>query len=206
MSLEEARMEVLGDAIGERLPRHVRSQIRGVHFAAVEGDLDRDDVDRHLEVLLENADAVGTHDELLNALDAAARAHMEKETITAEEAAALEWSPKNPNASRDVPFDFDARAELVVEDFFDRFDKWPESQTTINRRVHTVLENVDEFGRETTTPHGLRATAATHASARGLGPLALQAMMGWADISTARNYVAQSSENTQRQLHQIHSR
>jgi len=45
-----------------------------------------------------------------------------------------------------------------------------------------------------------------YASARGLGPLALQAMMGWADISTARNYVAQSSENTQRQLHQIHSR
>jgi len=75
----------------------------------------------------------------------------------------------------------------------------PESQTTINRRV-------DEFDRETTTPHGLRATAATHASARGLNPLALQAMFGWADISTARNYVAQSSENTQRQLHQIYSR
>jgi len=95
---------------------------------------------------------------------------------------------------------------MIVEGFFDRFQQWPESQTTINRRVHTVLENVDEFDRETTTPHGLRATAATHASARGLNPLALQAMFGWADISTARNYVAQSSENTQRQLHQIYSR
>lgn len=206
MSLAEARMEVLGDAIGELLPRHVRSQIRGVHFAAVEGDLDREDVDRQLDVLLESADAVGNRDEILEALDAAARAHMDEATITTAEAEELEWSPKNPNAARDVPFDFDPRAELVVEDFFDRFDEWPESQTTINRRVDTVLESVNEFDVETTTPHGLRATAASHASARGLGPLALQAMMGWADISTARNYVAQSSENTQRQLHQIYSR
>ncbi|MHC3382064.1 tyrosine-type recombinase/integrase [Haloarcula sp. H-GB5] len=110
-------------------------------------------------------------------------------TITTDEAAALEWSPKNPNASREVPF-----------------DEWPESQTTINRRVDTALERVDEFDRDTTTPHGLRATAASHASARGLSPLPLQSMFGWADISTARNYVASSSENTQRQLHQIYSR
>jgi len=206
MSLEEARMEVLGDALGERLPRHVRSQIQGVHFAAVEGDLDREDVDRQLEMLLDNADAVGAQDDLLEALDAAARAHMEDAVITTDEAAALEWSPKNPNAARDVPFDFDPRAELVVEDFFDRFDEWPESQTTINRRVDEVLERVDGWDTDKTTPHGLRATASSHASARGLGPLALQALMGWADISTARNYVAQSSENTQRQLHQIYSR
>jgi len=206
MSLEEARMDVLQDAIGERLPRHVRAQVRGVHFAAVEGDLETEDVDRQLQTLLESAESVGNHEDVLDALDAAARNHMESEVITAEEAASLEWSPKNPNASRDVPFDFDPRAELVVEDFFDRFSEWPESQTTINRRVHTVLEGVDEFERATTTPHGLRATAATHASARGLDPLALQSMFGWSDISTARNYVAQSSENTQRQLHQIYSR
>jgi integrase len=131
---------------------------------------------------------------------------MDDATITTDEAAALEWSPKNPNASREVPFDFDPRAELVVENFFDRFDQWPESQTTINRRVDTVLERVDEFDTDTTTPHGLRATAASHASARGLSPLPLQSMFGWADISTARNYIASSSENTQRQLHQIYSR
>jgi integrase len=206
LSLDEARMEVLQDAIGERLPRHIRSQIRGVHFAAVEGDLDRDDVDRQLDLLLESADAVGNHKAILDALDSAARDHMDEATITTDEAAALEWSPKNPNAAREVPFDFDPRAELVVEDFFDRFDGWPESQTTINRRVDTVLERVDEFDRDTTTPHGLRATAASHASARGLSPLPLQSMFGWADISTARNYVASSSENTQRQLHQIYSR
>jgi len=70
----------------------------------------------------------------------------------------------------------------------------------------SVLERVDEFTSDTTTPHGLRATAASHASARGLDPLALQSMMGWADISTARNYVATSSDNTQRELHQIYSR
>jgi len=206
LSLEEARMAVLEDELADRLPRHVRSQMRGVHFAAVEGDLDSEDVERQLEVLLDSAETVGNSEEVLDALDSAARSHMESETITNEEARQQEWSPKNPNAARDVPFDFDPRAELVVEEFFDRFSCWPESQTTINRRVDQVLERVDEFNTSTTTPHGLRATAASHASARGLDPLALQSMMGWADISTARAYVSTSSDNTQRQLHQIYSR
>ncbi|WP_336358980.1 tyrosine-type recombinase/integrase [Haloarcula sp. CGMCC 1.6347] len=205
LSLEEARMEVLQDAIGEKLPRHVRSQIQGLHFAAVEGDLDHEDVERQLELILDDAEAVGNHEAIVDALDSAAREHMEEATITTEEAAAMEWSPKNPNASREVPFDFDPRAEIVVEEFFDRFEKWPESQTTINRRVDTVLERVDEFDVDKTTPHGLRATAATFASSHGLGTLALQAMFGWSDISTARNYVATSSENAQRELHQIFS-
>jgi len=205
ISLAEARMEVLDDAIGDQLPRHVRSQIQGVHFAAVEGDLDDEDVQRQLDTLLESAEAVGNRDAILEALDSAAREHMEDAVITTEEAAEMEWSPKNPNAAREVPFDFDPRAELVVEQFFDRFEKWPESQTTINRRVDTVLEQVEGWSVEKTTPHGLRATAATHASARGLSPLPLQAMFGWSDISTARNYVAASSRNTQRQLHQIYS-
>ncbi|MDS0284687.1 tyrosine-type recombinase/integrase [Haloarcula onubensis] len=205
MDLAEARMEVLDDAVGDKLPRHVRSQIQGVHFAAVEGDLSEDDVQRQLDVLLESAEAVGNRDAVLDALDNAAHEYMQDEVITFDEAEALEWSPKNPNASRDVPFDFDARAELVVERFFDRFERWPESQTTINRRVDTVLQQVDGWTVDKTTPHGLRATAATHASARGLSPLPLQAMFGWSDISTARNYVAASSRNTQRQLHQIYS-
>jgi len=167
LSKPEARMEVLQDAIGDRLPRQVRSQIQGVHFAAVEGDLTEDDVERQLELLLSNADTVGNHAQVLDALDSAANDHMEEAMITSGEAASKEWSPKNPNASRDVPFDFCPRAEMAVERFFERFDTWPESQTTINRRVHTVLEAVGEFTRETTTPHGLRATAATHLAARG---------------------------------------
>jgi hypothetical protein len=159
-----------------------------------------------LEVLLNSAESVGHADAIIDALDAAARDHIEEATITKAEARELEWSPKNPNASRDVPFDFNPRAELIVEDFFDRFSQWPESQTTINRRVDQVLTNTDKFTTDKTTPHGLRATAASSASARGLDPLALQALFGWADISTARNYVATSSENTQRQLHQIYQR
>ena len=206
MSLEEARLEVLQDALGPELPGHVRSQIRTIHFAAVEGDLDRDAVERQLEHVLETADAVGDRDAVLNALNSAARDHMEAEVISQEEAAEEMWSPKTENAARKVPFDFSARAELVVEEFFDRFDEWPESQTTVNRRVDTVLQEVDEFTVEKTTPHGLRATAASFAAGRGLSALALQAMFGWADISTSRNYVASSPRNTQRQLHQIYSR
>jgi integrase len=205
MTLEEARLEVLQDVLGAKLPGHIQSQIRASHFAAIEGQLDAASLERQLEEILDSADAVGGRDELLDALNTAARELMADEVISKEEAAEEMWTPKSEEGARKVPFDFSARAELVVEEFFDRFSNWPESQSTINRRVDKVLENVDEFSVDTTTPHGLRATAASSAVSHGLGPLALQSMFGWADISTARNYVAASPENTQRQLHQIYS-
>lgn len=206
MSLEEARLAVLQDALGNQLPGHVRSQIRTVNFAAAHGQLTEDAMERQLEQTLQSADVVGDRDELLAALDSAARTHINEETVTYETAAGEMWKPKTSNAARRVPFDHDARAEIVVEEFFDRFDQWPESQSTINRRVDEVLRAVPEFTVETTTPHGLRATAATHIASRGLEALPMQAMFGWSSISTARNYVANSPENTQRQLHQIYSR
>jgi len=206
LSLPEARLEVIQDALGSQLPGHVRSQIRTTHYAAVHGELDEDAMERQLKQVLTTADSVGDRDALLEALDSAARDHIEEETVGVEESAEEMWMPKTENAARRVPFDFEPRAEIVVEEFFDRFQQWPESQTTVNRRVNEVLREVNDWTTDKTTPHGLRATAATHVAGRGIEALPMQAMFGWADISTARNYVANSPENTQRQLHQIYKR
>jgi integrase len=206
LSKAEARLAVLQQAVGREIPGYVRGQMRATHFSAVEGDLDPEAMDEQLDAVLKAADTVGNREELLSTLDKAAEAHIDEESVSEEEARDEMWSPKTENAARLVPFDWNARAELVLEDFFDRFDRFPEAQTTINRRVDEVIGNVDGWSLEKTTPHGLRATAATHLAGRGLEALVLTGMFGWTDVTTARVYVANSPTNTQRQLHQIYKR
>lgn len=111
------------------------------------------------------------------------------------------WGPKTDEAVREVPFDVDARSELVVERFFDRWGRWPLSQQVCGRRVKRSAEASDELKRGDVYAHCLRATAASHWAARGLDVLHLQSMFGWAQPSTARCYVTSSTEATRRALH-----
>jgi len=126
--------------------------------------------------------------------------------LTLAEATSRMWSPKTDSAAREVPFDFDPRTTLVVERFFDQFDEFPTSRQSVNRRVKKAAELAPEIDANEIYPHCLRATAATYHAGRGLDVLPLQALFGWADLSTAQNYIQKSGENTARALHMIHSR
>jgi len=128
------------------------------------------------------------------------------EGISFEDALAQCWSPKTEAAARSVPFDFDSRAEIIVERFFDRYDAYPRSRTSINRRVKAAAEAADEIEAADVYPHCLRATAATFHASRGLNAVTLQAMFGWASLSTAQKYIRKSGKATQRELQNIHSR
>jgi len=126
--------------------------------------------------------------------------------ISFEEALEMRWTPKTEAAAREVPYDFDPRAALVVERFFEKYDEWPVSRTGINRRVKKAAELADEVQKDGVYPHCLRATAASYHAGRGLNAITLQSLFGWAQMSTAQNYIQQSGENTARQLRQVHSR
>lgn len=126
--------------------------------------------------------------------------------LTVDDCMEMRWFAKTDSASRSVPFSFDPRTELVIERFFDGFrDEWGMSKTTLDRRIASALEHAEDLDQDSTTCHGLRATAASWHAAKGLGVLELQAMFGWADLQTARLYIKQSAENTERALHQVHS-
>jgi integrase len=125
------------------------------------------------------------------------------EGLSIDEALSSMWSPKTTAAAREVPFDADPRAELFVERYFDRFDRFQASQTAVNRRVTAAAEASREVDAAAISPHGLRATAATHFAARGLDVIALQAMFGWAQLSTAHKYIRRSGENTARAIRDI---
>lgn len=123
-----------------------------------------------------------------------------------EEAAMKErWKPKTPRASRAVPFDFSPRVEIVMERFFDRFDEFPYSRKTVNRRIDAAAEKAEGIDPDSTYPHCLRSTAATYHASRGLEALQLQALLGWSDVSTAEKYVRLTGEHTARALRNIHN-
>lgn len=132
--------------------------------------------------------------------------YAEDGSITQADAEEWQWLAKTDSAERAVPYDFDPRSQLCIERFFDHWSEWRWSRVVVNRRLNRALEAAEELSTDTTTPHGLRATAATFHAGRGLDALPLQAMMGWSELSTARNYVKMSGENTARALRQIHSR
>ncbi len=122
--------------------------------------------------------------------------------LTTEEAMKDRWHPKTPTSARAVPFDLSLRVELCIERFTDRYEEFPVSRSTVNRRVQTVAEKADISGR--VYPHSLRATAASYHAYQGVAPVPLQALMGWSDLATAQKYIRISGTITANALRQVH--
>lgn len=110
------------------------------------------------------------------------------------------WSPKTKAAAREIPLDAAPRAEIVIEQFFERFGEWPHTRQSINRRVNRAAEMADGVDAESVYPHALRATAASRFSASGLDVFALKSVMGWSCLSTAQCYISSSGERTARAI------
>lgn len=155
-------------------------------------------VEAELEALQEEfGDAV---DEA--ALREQAEDRVAEQNVSFEDALEMRWTPKTSTAERAVPFDHDVRVQLCVEEFDERFDRFPKSVATINRRVDQAAAAA---GIESNVyPHALRATAATIHASHAVSPHALMGIMGWADMSTARSYISASEESAARELRSKH--
>lgn len=123
-----------------------------------------------------------------------------------EQAMDKRWHPKTEKAIREVPFGFSARVEVMVDRFFNRYDEYPHSEQSVNRRVGRAAEHSEALDSDNLYPHALRATAATFHAGRGLSVTPLQSLMGWSDLSTPMKYVQRSGKNTARELSNIHNR
>lgn len=133
-----------------------------------------------------------------------ARAAVDAGTYEAlDDALRHRWQPKTRNSARTIPFGWSDEIATVLTTFFDHTDRYPSSRISINRRVDRVARAAG-LDADAIYPHALRATAATHHAVNGLPPAALQAMMGWADLSTAVKYVRASGEQTRQALEQVY--
>jgi integrase len=122
-----------------------------------------------------------------------------------DEASTWQWRAKTPAAAREVFWGFDARVELYIQRFFDRFDQWEWSAQALNRRVNKAAEKAPELDPEDVYPHALRATAASELGGRGMKMQALMQHFGWAKPQTADVYLARNAKNTARQLQSMQS-
>jgi len=113
------------------------------------------------------------------------------------------WKPKTAASERSIPYDFDTRLHLTVKRFFEEYDSFPISKSSLNRRVSKAAEKSELEKR--IYPHSLRATAATTHASRNVSPYALMSVMGWRDMDTARKYVAASDESAARDIRQKHN-
>lgn len=124
--------------------------------------------------------------------------------LTLDEALAERWEPKTENSARALPFDFDERVEVIVEAFFDRYDEYPASRASVNRRVDRMADAAG-IPEDSVYPHALRATAATFHSYRGVSAPALQSLFGWANLDVAQKYIRLSGGATADALQDAHS-
>jgi len=113
------------------------------------------------------------------------------------------WQPKTEAAVRSIPYDFNTRLQLCVERFFKKYDSFPISKASLNRRVQKAAE--ESTLQKRIYPHALRATAATTHASRDVSPYALMSVMGWRDMDTARKYVAASDESAARDIRHKHN-
>ncbi|QZP39195.1 tyrosine-type recombinase/integrase [Halobaculum magnesiiphilum] len=114
------------------------------------------------------------------------------------------WVPKTKAAARAVPFHFSWRVHTTLKQLIEHHGGWAYSFSTLQRRLQTALEKAPRLSPNQTTPHGLRATAASYHAGRGLDLPALRAMFGWEDIDTARQYLNIDGSMTRRALSEIH--
>lgn len=103
-----------------------------------------------------------------------------------------------------ISFDLSFRWELRFERFADRYDEFPRSRSTINRRVQAAANEAALAGR--VYPHCLRATAASYHAYKGVASGPLQALMRWSDQATAQKYIRISGTATADALRRVHHR
>jgi len=114
------------------------------------------------------------------------------------------WQPKTPAAARAVPFHFSSRVGIALEFLDEQHGGWPYSLSTLQRRLDGALKHAPNLCSNATSPHGLRATAASYHAGRGLDMTALRAMFGWKDLETAQQYLNVDGAMTRRALTSIH--
>ena len=202
-SIEEAKLSLLSEGLLVETG-YPYQQMKSHYKSFCSGYIEKSELENKLNDIYSIMDDRGIDaSSKKKKLNTRAEKYVEKHDVDLEEALDKYWIPKTEASARKIPFDFSTRNEIIIEDFFNVVDRYPNSRTTVNRRVDDALE-ISNFDKSKTNPHGLRATAASFHAGRGLSTLSLQAMFGWKQIDTAMKYISRSGINTQRELNSIH--
>jgi len=114
------------------------------------------------------------------------------------------WSPKTESGARTIFF-INRKIEDELKWFFNKHDKVTDKwidDSTIYRIVRRVAERTDITKK--VYPHSLRATFARRIIQEGAtSPLTLMHVMGWANYSTAQNYIQAEGVSAREELKEV---
>lgn len=113
------------------------------------------------------------------------------------------WEPVHPSAERTIYFGWSDEIVKFYKTFFDIYDGWPRSRSTVNRRIDRVIEAAD-FDRNIDS-RSLRNTAAEFHAMKGMNAPNLSQFMGWSKESEAIDFVRSASPDMNTQLRTLHS-
>lgn len=97
------------------------------------------------------------------------------------------WRPKFQQPRNAYVYTY--RDRDAIEQHFEETSYTRISYSTVNRRLKLAAELTDGVDPETTYPHALRATAATHLAWQNTLEGALDVQFGWATPQTRRKYI-----------------
>lgn len=152
-------------------------------------------VDEAMELVREEFDDVELPEEKVRRL---AEKKQEEHNITMEQALSERWEPKTENGARLIPYDFNTRTQLAIEEFVENYTIFPKARVAVNRRVDEAVDAADIDAR--VYPHSLRATAASSMALHDVSAYGLMGMLGWKDLETARNYIKASDETAAKEV------
>lgn len=123
---------------------------------------------------------------------------------TLDEELSKRWKPKTQQSARTIPFGFSDRVEACLREYFSEHEQYQHCRSSMNRRMDELADAAG-MPQDELYPHCLRATAATYHAFRGLSVAPLQALMGWADMATAKKYIRLSGGATAKALNDVHA-
>jgi len=110
----------------------------------------------------------------------------ESKTIAKKIVSKYYWHPKTTAGSRFIYYGFNAEYERILNEFFSKYDQWPYTVNTAERRIKKLL-NLADLGDHKS--HDLRKTAGSNFAAKGLNEYELMQIMGWEDSKVAKKYI-----------------
>jgi len=127
------------------------------------------------------------------------------EEISYERALRDRWEPKNEAGNRTIWFGWNDELVELIDEFLYRFNEYPHSRASVNRRITTIAEECDMVDPEDVYPHALRAHAAKNLAKDGMRVFQLKEFFGWSDVGGAMDYVEMASGDVKSELKRVYN-
>ncbi|MFH5802405.1 hypothetical protein [Haladaptatus sp. CMAA 1911] len=118
---------------------------------------------------------------------------------------ASRWKPKLVGLARKVPYNWNDEVIDLYDSFFETYDAYPRSRTSINRRIDTVAEASDCYDDVCEVyPDSIREHAGYYHANRGLDAYQLKEFLGLNNEAVATAYTEAASMDLEIELQRAH--